>query len=228
MLWLKFKSPSYSTTWPDIISSGNTLKFLNHKHDKDDGNFSGSSKKTSITMTTAWRCAPCQQMRRIQIQWSGCWACNLLAKIEFIRCGWLRWREWGCVGLAAPRQIVWPLREQTRVRKYLPAVTAMKICALLPGAMLTSKSGERLGRNLGCRNYNSDMNDKFWCWYTGSSSDDRKSLRKSTHFRIALTLACVAESCRAQHIWEKPAWVNIGCPKGTPNHSQSNLSRKIL
>ena len=24
-------------------------------------------------------------------------ACNLLAKIEF-RCGWLRWREWDCVG----------------------------------------------------------------------------------------------------------------------------------
>ena len=49
-------------------------------------------------MTTAWRCAPCQRMRRIQItQWRGSRACNLLAKIEF-RCGWLRWREWGCVG----------------------------------------------------------------------------------------------------------------------------------
>ena len=147
MLWKKIKSPSYSITWPDIISSGNTLKFLDHKHDKDDGNFSGSGKKISITLTTVWRCAPCQQMRRIQItQWSGSWACNLLAKIEFIRCGWLRWREWGCVGLAAPRQIVWPLREQTQVRKYPPAVTAIKISALLPGAMLSSNSGERLDR----------------------------------------------------------------------------------
>ena len=73
------------------ISLGNTLKFVDHK---DDGNFSGSGKRISITMTTAWRCAPCQRMRRIQItQWSGCRACNLLAKIEF-RCGWLRWREW--------------------------------------------------------------------------------------------------------------------------------------
>ena len=107
----------------------------------------GSGKRISITMTTAWRCAPCQQMWRIQInQWSGSWACNLLAKIEFIRCGWLRWREWGCVGLAAPRQIMWPLREQTRVRQYPPAVTAIKISALLPGAMLTSKSGEHLDR----------------------------------------------------------------------------------
>ena len=49
-------------------------------------------------MTTAWRCAPCKLMRRIQItQWSGSRACNLLAKIEF-RWGWLRWREWDCVG----------------------------------------------------------------------------------------------------------------------------------
>ena len=49
-------------------------------------------------MTTAWRCAPCQRMRLIQItQWSGSRACNLLAKIEF-RCRWLRWREWDCVG----------------------------------------------------------------------------------------------------------------------------------
>ena len=32
-------------------------------------------------MTTAWRCAPCQRMRRIKItQWSGSRACNLLAK----------------------------------------------------------------------------------------------------------------------------------------------------
>ena len=48
--------------------------------------------------------------------------------------------------LAAPRQIVWPLREHTRVRQYLPAVTAIKISALLPGALLASKSGERLDR----------------------------------------------------------------------------------
>ena len=49
-------------------------------------------------MTTVWRCAACQRMRRIQItQWSGSLACNILAKIEFI-CGWLRWREWDCVG----------------------------------------------------------------------------------------------------------------------------------
>ena len=48
--------------------------------------------------------------------------------------------------LAAPRQIVWPLREHTQVRQYPPAVTAIKISALLPGAILTSKSGERLDR----------------------------------------------------------------------------------
>ena len=61
--------------------------------------FSGSGKRMSITMTTAWICAPCQRMRQIQItQWSGTRACNLLAKIEF-RCGWLRWREW-CVAWA--------------------------------------------------------------------------------------------------------------------------------
>ena len=54
-------------------------------------------------MTTAWRCAPCQRMRRIQItQWSGARACNLLAKIEF-RCGWLRWREQDCVGVLLSR-----------------------------------------------------------------------------------------------------------------------------
>ena len=46
--------------------------------------------------------------------------------------------------LAALRQIVWPLREHTRVRQYPPAVTAIKISALLPGAILISKSGERL------------------------------------------------------------------------------------
>ena len=77
------------------FSLGNILKFLDHK---DDGNFSGSGKRIFITMTTAWRCAPCQRMRRIQItQWSGSRACNLLAKIEF-RCGWHHWREWDCVG----------------------------------------------------------------------------------------------------------------------------------
>ena len=123
----------YAITWPDI-SLGNTLKFLDHK---DNGNFSGSGKRIFITMTTAWRCVPCQRMRLIQItQWSGSRAWNLLAKIEY-RCGWLRWREW---------QIVWPLREHTRVRQYPPAVTAIKISALLPGAILTSKSGERLDR----------------------------------------------------------------------------------
>ena len=74
------KSPAYAITWPDI-SFASTLKFLDHK---DDGNFSGSGKRISITMTTAWRCAPCQRMRQIQItQWSEALACNLLAKIEF-------------------------------------------------------------------------------------------------------------------------------------------------
>ena len=48
-------------------------------------------------MTTAWRCAPCQRMRRIQItQSSGSRACNLLAKIDF-RCGWLCWKQWDCI-----------------------------------------------------------------------------------------------------------------------------------
>ena len=46
----------------------------------------------------------------------------------------------------ASRQIVRPPREHTRVRQYPPAVTAIKISDLLPGAMLTSKSGERLDR----------------------------------------------------------------------------------
>ena len=83
---------------------------------------------------TARRCAPCQRMRRIQLtQWSGSRACNLLANIEF-RCGWLRWREWNCVGAllgcsAADR-----------------VAATIKISALLPGAILTSKSGELLGR----------------------------------------------------------------------------------
>ena len=94
MLWSKFKSPAYAIAWPNI-SLDNTLKFLDHN---DDGNFLGSGKRISIIMTTAWRCAPCQRMRRREItQWSGDWACNLLAKIEF-QCGWLRWREWDCVG----------------------------------------------------------------------------------------------------------------------------------
>ena len=58
----------HAITWPDI-SLGNTLKFLGHK---DDGNFSGSGKRISITMTIAWRCTPCRRMRRIQkTQWSG-------------------------------------------------------------------------------------------------------------------------------------------------------------
>ena len=48
--------------------------------------------------------------------------------------------------LDVPRRIVWPLREHTRVRQYPPAVTAIKISAFLPGATLTSKSGERLDR----------------------------------------------------------------------------------
>ena len=47
--------------------------------------------------------------------------------------------------LASP-QVVWPPREQKRVRQYPPAVTAIKISALPPGAILTSKSGERLDR----------------------------------------------------------------------------------
>ena len=48
--------------------------------------------------------------------------------------------------LAAPRQIGWPLREHTGVRQYPQAVTAIKISALLQGAILASKSGERLDR----------------------------------------------------------------------------------
>ena len=48
--------------------------------------------------------------------------------------------------LAAPRQIVWPLREHTQVRQYPKDVTAIKISALLPRAILTSKSGESLDR----------------------------------------------------------------------------------
>ena len=50
--------------------------------------------------------------------------------------------------LAAPRQIqiVWPLRVHMQVMQYPPAVTAIKISALLPGALLAPKSGERLDR----------------------------------------------------------------------------------
>ena len=40
---------------------------------------------------------------QIQItQWNGSRACNLLAKSEF-RCGWIRWREWDCVGALLAR-----------------------------------------------------------------------------------------------------------------------------
>ena len=50
--------------------------------------------------------------------------------------------------------VAWPLRgrscgrygEHTRVRQYPPAVTAIKIFALLPGTILTSKFGERIDR----------------------------------------------------------------------------------
>ena len=98
-------------------------------------------------MTTAWRCAPCQWMRRIQIiQWSGSRAHNLLAKIVDAG-GFVE--ESGIVlmrCLAAPRQIVWPPCKHMWVRQYLPAVTSIKIFVLLPGAILTSKSGECLER----------------------------------------------------------------------------------
>ena len=50
------------------------------------------------------------------------------------------------LGHSAPDGVAQPLREQTRVMQYPPAVTPIKISALLPGAMLTSKSGERLDR----------------------------------------------------------------------------------
>ena len=128
---LRFKSPAYAITWPDVCL-GNTLKFLDHK---DDGNFSGSGKRISITMTTAWRCAPCQRMRRIQIiQWSGSRACNLLAKIEF-RCGWLR--------------------EHTQVRQYPPA--AIKISALLPERYSPpNPESAPISHNLGWHNYKAD------------------------------------------------------------------------
>ena len=45
-------------------------------------------------------------------------------------------REWDCVGalLGRSAQIVCPLLEQTRVRQYPPAVTAIKISALPPGS----------------------------------------------------------------------------------------------
>ena len=143
MLWQRFKSPAYAITWPGISLANTLLKFIDHK---DDGNFSGSGNRISITMTTAWRCAPYQRMRRIQItQWSGSGHAIYSRKSSLDAGGFAE--ESGIVlvhCLAAPRQIVWPLREHTRVRQYLPAVTAIKISALLPGAILTSKSGEHL------------------------------------------------------------------------------------
>ena len=124
------QSHSQTSAWV-TPSSFSTTKM------KDDDNFSGSGKRISITMTTVWRCALCQ--RRIQItQWSGARACNLLAKIEF-RCGWLRWREWDCVLLVRSAAD----REHTRVRQYPPAVTAIKISALLPGAILQIRRAPR-------------------------------------------------------------------------------------
>ena len=58
--------------------------------------------------------------------------------------------------LATPRQIVWPLHEHgehTWIRQYPPAVTAIKISALLPGAILTpNPESASIGRNLGWRN----------------------------------------------------------------------------
>ena len=60
--------------------------------------------------------------------------------------------------LVAPRQIVWPLREHTRVRQYPPGVTAIKMFALFPGVILTSKSGESLNRpQPGLTTHNCDM-----------------------------------------------------------------------
>ena len=143
---------------------GNTLKFLDHKHDKDDGNFSGSGKRISITMTTAWRCAPCQQMRRIQInQWSGSWACNLHAKIEFIRCGWLRWREWVVLawtlrgrscGRYASRRESGNIRQLSLQLKFLPSFRER--CSP------PNPESASIGRNLGWRNSNS-IEILFYC-----------------------------------------------------------------
>ena len=104
-------------------------------------------------MTTAWRCAPCQRMRQIQItQWSGARACNLLAKIEF-RCGWLRWREW-CVA--------WMLRGRSRGR-YASTRQSGSIRQLSLQSKFLPSFRERysppnpesasIGRNLGWRNY---------------------------------------------------------------------------
>ena len=120
---------------------------------KDDGNFSGSGKRISITMTTAWRCALSQRMRRIQItQWSGARACNLLAKIEF-RCGLLRWREWDCV---------LPLRGRSCGR-YASTRESGSIRQLSLQSKFLSSFRERysppnpesasIGRNLGWRNW---------------------------------------------------------------------------
>ena len=136
---LKSSLDAYVITWPDIsLSLNNTLKFLDHK---DDGNFSGSGKRISITMTTAWRCATCQRMKRIQInQWSGSSACNLLTKIEF-RCRWLCWREWDCVGPLLGRSATWAHASQ--------AVSPSCHCNqnfCPPSGNDTSKSGERLDR----------------------------------------------------------------------------------
>ena len=104
-------------------------------------------------MTTAWRCAPCQRMRQIQItQWSGARACNLLAKIKF-RCGWLRWREW-CVA--------WTLRGRSCGR-YASIRESGSICQLSLQSKFLPSFWERysppnpesasIGRNLGWRNY---------------------------------------------------------------------------
>ena len=106
-------------------------------------------------MTTAWRCAPCQRMRRIQItQWSGSRACNLLAKIEF-RCGWLRWRKWDCVG-ALPGRSVADRVAATRAHAS-QAVSASCHCnqnfALLPKRYSPpNPESASIGRKLGWRN----------------------------------------------------------------------------
>ena len=56
--------------------------------------------------------------------------------------------------LDAPRQIVYPLHEHTRVRQYPPAVTAIKICP--PSVSDThappNPESASIGRNLGWRN----------------------------------------------------------------------------
>ena len=98
-------------------------------------------QRISITVKIAWRCAPCQRMRRIQItQWSVSRSRNLLTKIE-LRCGWLRWREWDSVG-AADRVAA----TRAHVNQAVIASCHCKISALLPGAILACESGERLDR----------------------------------------------------------------------------------